>query len=188
MKNHKSIVAKQLEQSLTGKKYAYFMPGRRAFIAVGSISLLGAVTSYSINVGTPELEAVIFTKEFQFLFDVAFPATLLQLDDLRQPAIERLIHLNYEDAASVINLFNHFAFELQKGTSMKDGEMTIHEGEEYLARTIKNHPDIANQGLDVIYSEISNVKNFRETLWDRKISLYDKKCAYWENYDVKPSS
>lgn len=188
MKNQKKIAAIQLEKYLTEKRSEDFKYDRRVFVAFSSFFLLRAVSSYSSEEGISELESVIFTEEFQFLFDVAFPSTQLKLDALRQPAIERITHLDYESATSIINLLDRFSIEMQKTKSKKGQKHSIQEGEKYLANIIRDNPDIANQGLDIIYREISKVKYFREALWDRKISLHDRKCAYWENYDAKPSS
>lgn len=162
---------------------------RRFFLTAGGVSLLSAVIPSCSKPGTEVItEALIQKPEFQQFFDVIFPAAMLGLKHLRQPALKRLQYLKPRDALLVTTLYQRFKHQLWKKNLFSSQTYTYSFAEQCFADILQSNSKHSNEALDIIYVDITKVEGFNHSIWGRKSSLYNKKCAYWNNYDIKPVS
>lgn len=190
--NQRWLVAEQLGKIKNNSSYS--IPSsvninRRFFLTATGVSLLGAVIPSCSKPGTEVItEALIQEVDFQHFFDVIFPAGMLGLKHLRQPALKRLQYLKPRNALLVTTLYQRFKHQLWKKNLFSSQAYTYSFGEQCFADILLSDSKHSNEALDIIYVDITKVKGFNHSIWGRKISLYNKKCAYWNNYDIKPVS
>ncbi len=162
---------------------------RRFFLTATGVSLLSAVIPSCSKPGTEVItEALIQEADIQHFFDIIFPATMPGLQHLRQPALQRLLYLPPRDALLVTTLYQRFKHQLWKKNIFSSQTYTQSFGEQCFADILQSDSKHSNEALDIIYVDITKVEGFNHSIWGRKMSLYNKKCAYWNNYDIKPVS
>ncbi len=200
--NQRWLAAEQLEKIKNhscGSISSSVNINRRFFLTATGVSLLSAVIPSCSKPGTEVItEALIQEADIQHFFDIIFPATMPGLQHLRQPALQRLLYLPPRDALLVTTLYQRFKHQLWKKNLFSSQSYTYSFAEQCLgeqcfaeqcfAEILQSDSKHSNEALDIIYVDITKVEGFNHSIWGRKSSLYNKKCAYWNNYDIKPVS
>jgi hypothetical protein len=189
--NQRWLVARQLEKIKNAPAVNINLNiGRRTFLTIAGVSLANTLLPSCSKPGVDVISKTLIQEtEFQYFIDVVFPAHLLGLESLREPTLKRLQRLNHHDALLVSTLYQQFKHQLWKNNLILLHEYSLSFGEKCLADILQSsNSEQHNKALDIIYLEMTRIKAFSPSIWDRKLSLYDKKCAYWNNYDIKPIS
>ena len=195
--NHRWLAAEQLEKIKNNSSCSISSSvniNRRFFLTASGVSLLSAVIPSCAKPGTEVItEALIQELDFQHFFDVIFPAGMPGLEHLRQPALKRLQYLKPRDALLVTTLYQRFKHQLWKKNLFSSQTYTYSFADQCVAKQcfadiLQSDSKHSNEALDIIYVDITKVEGFNHSIWGRKMSLYNKKCAYWNNYDIKPVS
>ncbi len=159
---------------------------RRGFIKSVLVFLVASITGCSREVLEYDADITAVTGEDSFsqFLDVLIPFNKPGLGRYREPLLGRLSNLGEKESEAVIRMYSGFKREFLKkhssfqSFSIKKGEKVVSEMLE--SRSISDNTDRA---LDIIYEEISKLKDIGYGLWGREYSHSGVMCAFWDNYD-----
>ena len=159
---------------------------RRGFLKSAIVTMLATVPGCSREgiEYDADITAVTGEDSFSQFLDVLFPFNKSGLGRYRRPLIGRLSNLGEKESKAVIRMYSEFKKEfINKHSTFKS--FSIQKGETIVSEMLKGRStsDNSERALDIIYEEISRLKDIGYGLWGRKFSYAGIMCAFWDNYD-----
>ncbi len=161
---------------------------RRDFLKLSLIPFLatffGCSRSPELN---QDLSSAVQEDAFSYFLDVVFPSHLFGLQAYRKDIIRRLKNLRDSDSKQVVKCYHLFKSKYEDEHDSFNS-YTLVKGESVIVQLLATspvfgHSETVIQALDIIYEQISKVKELPSDLWGRKYSVAHKMCVYWDNYD-----
>lgn len=165
---------------------------RRDFLKLSLIpffaTFFGCSRSSELN---QDISSAMQEEAFGYFLEVIFPTHLLGLQKYQESVVKRLKKLDNSDEKQIVKCYHLFK-EKYKNAHGSFNSYTLAKGEAIIAQLLAisffaEHSKITNQALDIIYDQISRVKELPNDLMGRKCSAAHKMCVYWYNYD-EPAS
>ncbi len=156
---------------------------RRTFLKLINTSFIALVIPACGNPGKIDLQRTTREPEFQQLFNVIFPAAEKGLERFTNQAMLRIHRLSSNESRLINNFYRGFKLRLWIKSYFGWKPYTRKLGEAVISDQLSSFSDQNNKALDIIYRELSLVEGLAASVWGRRVSLFDEKCAYWDNYD-----